>query len=179
VKTVAEALLWVKRHRVVLLAAKVDGVPSLAHELIGGPFKGSWWGHEKGKLIFELASALEDSDEVLLCKLVEGKATFVHASVWPALARVVLDESWRRPRIAKLDAAAKKLFERVEREGQVRGADAKAVKALEACQLALVVSEHTDKGHHQKVLTAWSRWAQKVKPMKGSLEEALDRLKTA
>ncbi len=177
-KTVAEAVAWVKRHRIVLLAAKVEGVPSLAHEVIGGPFKGSWWGHAKGKLIFELASALEDSDEVLLCKLVEGKATFVHASAWPALARVVLDESWRRPRVAKLNAAAKKLFERVEKEGQVRGAEAKAIKALEESQLALVVSEHTEKGHHQKVLTSWSRWASKVKPLKGSLEEALESLKT-
>lgn len=178
-KTVAQALAWVKRHRIVMLAAKVDGVPSLAHEIIGGPFRGSWWGHEKGKLIFDLASGLEERDEVLLCKLVEGKATFVHESVWPALARAVLDESWRRPRVAKLNAAAKKLFERVEKEGQVRGAEAKAIKALEESQLALVVSEHTDRGHHQKVLTSWSRWAKKVKPLVGSLEEALESLKTA
>ena len=180
-KTADEALAWLREQRVVLLAAKVEGVPSLAHRIIGGPFKGSWWGHPKGKLIFQLASALEDSKEALLCKLVEGKATFVHREVWPTLARVVLDEGWRGPKLATLGAPAKKLYAQVERDGEVHGADAKAIKALEEASLALVVSKHTEKGHHEKVLTAWSAWAKraKVKPSKGSVDDALAALARA
>jgi hypothetical protein len=181
-KTAAEALKWLASQRVVLLAAKVEGVPSLAHEIVQGPIKGSWWGHPMGKLIFTIASALEDSDDVLPCKLVEGKATFVHRAVWPSLARVLLDEGWRAGRLAQCSAAARKLYGRVEAEGEVRGKlDAKAVKALEEAQLALVVSEHTEKGHHEKVLTSWSRWAKRaeVKPAKGSLEAAIAAVREA
>lgn len=181
-KTAAEALRWLAAERIVLLAAKVEGVPSLAHEIVQGPIKGSWWGHPMGKLIFTLASALEDSGDVLLCKLVEGKATFVHRAVWPSLARVLLDDGWRGGRLAKCSAGARKLYERVEREGEVRGKlDAKAVKALEEAQLALVVSEHTDKGHHEKVLTSWSAWVRGagVKPVKGSLEDAIAAVREA
>jgi hypothetical protein len=31
--------------------------------------------------------AVRDSDDVLVCRLVEGKVTFVHRRLWPALVR--------------------------------------------------------------------------------------------
>ena len=91
-KTPEEALAWFREHRVVMEAARVEGVPSLAVAVAGGPFKGSWWGHPKGKLIFALANALEDSGELVALKLIEGKTTYVHKALWPALLRVVTDE---------------------------------------------------------------------------------------
>jgi hypothetical protein len=66
----------------------------------GGPIKGSWWGHPKGQEIFRLAEAVEDSGDVLVCKLIEGKVTYVHRRLWPALAR--LSARFPRPALAKV-----------------------------------------------------------------------------
>lgn len=179
-KTKDEAMAWIRRHRIALQAAKVGDVPSLAHEIVQGPIKGSWWGHPKGKLIFALATHVTDSGEVLSLKLIEGKTTYVHEVLWPALMRVLLDEGWRAPRVAALKGSAKRLYAEVERQREVQDADAKAVKALEDGVLALVVSHHTVRGHHEKVLTSWAHWAKTagVKPA-GTLDEALTELRGA
>jgi hypothetical protein len=63
-------------------------VPSLAERVAGGPIRGSWWGHPKGHEIFRLAEAVSDSGEVLVCKLIDGKVTYVHRRLWPALVRL-------------------------------------------------------------------------------------------
>src|ERR1700682_5724740 len=47
----AEARLFVERHGIVLQAAR-GPVPSLAEHVAGGPIRGSWWGHPKGKDIY-------------------------------------------------------------------------------------------------------------------------------
>src|SRR5690242_17704340 len=90
-------------------------VPDLAEAIAGAPTRGSRWAHPNGKQIFNVANELEDSDEVVTAKLIDGKVTFVHARLWPALLRVVTDPGWRRSRTSKLDADAKKLLTRVER----------------------------------------------------------------
>jgi hypothetical protein len=91
-ETAEEALAWFREHRIVMLAARVNGVPSLAEAVVGAPLRGSWWGHPQGKLIYRLAQALEDSGELVALKLIEGKTTYVHRSLWPALLRVVMDK---------------------------------------------------------------------------------------
>jgi len=82
-----QGLAFVKRHGVVLQAAR-GPVPSLAAAVVGGPIRGSWWGHPKGHEIFRIADAVSQSDEVLVCKLVEGKVTYVHRRLWPALVKL-------------------------------------------------------------------------------------------
>ncbi len=180
-KTPAEAMEWIRRHRIALQAAKVGAVPSLAHEVVEGPIKGSWWGHPKGKLIFALATHVTESGEVLALKLIEGKTTYVHAALWPQLMRVLLDEGWRGARAAALTGSAKRLYAEVERQSEVQGAEPKPVKALEEAVLALVVSRHTTRGHHEKVLTSWKKWAStaRVKVADVSLEAALNELRAA
>jgi hypothetical protein len=81
------ALAFVKRHGVVLQAAR-GPVPSLAEAIAGGPIRGSWWGHPKGQEIFRAAEAICSSPEVLVCKLIEGKITYVHRRLWPALVKL-------------------------------------------------------------------------------------------
>ncbi|MFI4945383.1 MAG: hypothetical protein ACHP85_19090, partial [Burkholderiales bacterium] len=78
-----QALAFVKKHGVVLQAAR-GPVPSLAEAVAGEPFRGSWWGHPKGQAIFRAAEAVADSPDVLVCKLIDGKVTFVHRRLWPA-----------------------------------------------------------------------------------------------
>ena len=80
-------LAFVKKHGVVLASAR-GPVPSVAEAVAGQPIVGSWWAHPKGKAIFAALSELDDSEDVRCFKLVDGKVTFVHRRVWPALARL-------------------------------------------------------------------------------------------
>jgi len=94
-----QGLAFVKRHGIVLQAAR-GPVPSLAEAVAGGPIRGSWWAHPKGKQIYRVADAISESDEVLVCKLIEGKVTYVHRRLWPALVK--LAERFPRQRLAKI-----------------------------------------------------------------------------
>ncbi len=86
-KTAQEALDFVRHHGVVLEAGR-GPVPNLAEAIAEQPIRGSWWGHPKGKLIFRLTRAVRDSSNVLVCRLVDGKITYVHRRLWPALVRL-------------------------------------------------------------------------------------------
>ncbi len=85
--TSRSALAFVKRRGVVLESAR-GPVPNLAETVIGAQIRGSWWGHARGKEIFWLTRAVRDSPEVLVCRLVDGKITYVHQRLWPALVRL-------------------------------------------------------------------------------------------
>jgi hypothetical protein len=47
--------------------------------------RGSWWAHPKGNQIFQLSRAIRRSPDVLVCRLVDGKITYIHRRLWPAL----------------------------------------------------------------------------------------------
>ncbi len=81
-----QALAFIRKHGVVLESAK-GPVPSLAEAIAGAPLQGSWWSHPKGHEIFAVTRAVRDSDEVLVCRLIRKKITFVHRRLWPALVR--------------------------------------------------------------------------------------------
>jgi hypothetical protein len=97
--TPKEAIAFVRRHGVVLQAAR-GPVPSLAETIAGGPIKGSWWGHPKGHEILRVADAVCGSPDVLVCKLVDGKVTYVHRRLWPALVK--LSSRFRKDQLAKV-----------------------------------------------------------------------------
>jgi len=82
-----EAVAFVQRHGVVLQSAR-GPVSNLAEAIVGGPIRGSWWGHPMGKEIFRAATAVCESPEVLVCKLIDGKVTYVHRRLWPALVKL-------------------------------------------------------------------------------------------
>ena len=84
--TPKQARTFVKTHGVVLESAR-GPVPSLAEAVAGGPIRGSWWSHPKGREIFALTQRVRESDDVLVCRLVAGKITFVHRRLWPSLVR--------------------------------------------------------------------------------------------
>ena len=94
-----EAIAFVKRHGIVLQAAR-GPVPSLAEAIVGGPIRGSWWGHPKGRMIFRAAQAVCESPEVLVCKLIDDKVTYVHRRFWPALVK--LAPRFRKSQLAKV-----------------------------------------------------------------------------
>ena len=98
--TAAELLRFVRANGVVLESAR-GPVPNLVEEIVGAPVKGSWWGHAKGKEIFRLLNAVRDSREVLVCRLVDGKVSYVHRDAWPALVR--LASEIRKDRLAAIE----------------------------------------------------------------------------
>ena len=74
-------------------------VPNLAEIVVGRRIQGSWWGHPQGKEIFWLTRAVREAPDVLVCRLVDGKITYVHRRLWPALLRLA-------PRFARRHLAA-------------------------------------------------------------------------
>ena len=84
--TLRQAAAFVRKHGVVLESA-AGPVPSLAVDIAGGPIRGSWWSHPRSHEIFEITQAIRGSQDVLVCRLVNGKVTFVHRRLWPALVR--------------------------------------------------------------------------------------------
>ena len=82
------------------MESATGSVPSLAQAIAGGEIRGSWWAHAEGKRIFQVTRAVRSSPEVLVCRLVAGKITFVHERVWPAL--VHFSPRLRPERIARL-----------------------------------------------------------------------------
>jgi hypothetical protein len=98
--TPKQGLAFVNGHGVVLQAAR-GSVPSLAEAIAGGPIQGSWWSHPKSHEIFSVTEAVSGSPEILVCKLVGGKVTYIHRRLWPALVKLAsrfhkdqLDRVW-------------------------------------------------------------------------------------
>ena len=86
--TPAKALALVERHGVVCEASRRSGIRSLVDEIAGEPVRGNWWSHPRSKAIFAATRAVRDAPDVLVCRLVDGKITFVHRRLWPALVRI-------------------------------------------------------------------------------------------
>jgi len=94
-----EPLAFVERHGIVLQAAR-GPLPNLAEAIAGSTIRGSWWGHPKGREIFHAVKAIGASPDVLVCKLVEGKITYVRRRLWPALIK--LASRFRKEQLAKV-----------------------------------------------------------------------------
>ena len=176
----ARALRVLERQGLLLLSD--TALPSLVALVAGGPVRGSWWSHPKGKAIFEAASQLEDHPDVASVRLVSGKVTFVHRSLFPALlAAVAPGEPWQR---RALLPGVRRLLERVESEGVVRADTAangrERARILERRLLVHTRDVHTEDGRHEKELESWARWARRrrVKPAR-DLRAAHDQLDVA
>ena len=82
-----QAIAWVKKCGIAVESAHAS-VPSLAQAVTGEPVKGSWWAHPKRNDIFRLSRSIRNFPDVLVCRLVDGKITYVHRRLWPALVRL-------------------------------------------------------------------------------------------
>ena len=85
--TPSQVASFVRKHGIVLESA-TGPVPSVAAAIAGEPIRGSWWSHPRSHEIFELTQAIRNRDDILVCRLINGKVTFVHRRLWPALVRV-------------------------------------------------------------------------------------------
>ena len=82
-----EAVSFIEAQGVVLESGK-GPIPNLADLVAGEAIKGSYWSHPKGNEIFLLTRAIRSSKEILVCRLVEGKVTYVHRQIWGAIVRL-------------------------------------------------------------------------------------------
>jgi hypothetical protein len=85
--TPKQALSFVKTNGIALESGR-GPVPSLAQTIAGEAIRGRWWAHPKGKVIFLCSRAIRESKDVLVCRLMGGKVTYVHRRLWPALVRL-------------------------------------------------------------------------------------------
>ena len=95
-----QAIAWMKKCGIAVESARAS-VPSFAHVVAGAPIRGSWWAHPKGKEIFLLSRVIRRSPDVLVCRLVGGKITYVHRRMWPAL--VLLAGRFSKQRLSALN----------------------------------------------------------------------------
>lgn len=151
--------------------------------------RGSWWSHRLAQIIFQVNERLEDLEDVLITKLVSGKVTFVHRSVWSEVVAIGrAREGWQ---LKHLPAAAKDLLGQIETNGSVTTADiiwpssakmklGDAARELEKKLLIVGTQFHSQSGAHQKQLETWEHWIKrkKFKPTKISIEEAKTLLET-
>jgi hypothetical protein len=96
---VATALAFVESHGVVLVSAK-GPAPRLIEAIAGEPISGNWWSHPRGNHIYNVLSRVCESEQVLVCRLVNGKVTLVHRRLWPALVR--LADRFSPPQLAQV-----------------------------------------------------------------------------
>jgi hypothetical protein len=81
------ALAFVQKHGVVLESSR-GPVPSLAEVIAGEGIRGSWWGHPRRRAIFRGTRAVRNSADVLVCRLIGGRITYIHRRLWPAMVRL-------------------------------------------------------------------------------------------
>ena len=103
--TAKTALSFVKRHGIVLESSR-GLAPNLAEAVAGIPTRGSWWGHPLSHTIFAATRRVRESDDVLVCRLVQGRVTYVHRRLWPALVRLADKLDVRRLAAIREDHAA-------------------------------------------------------------------------
>jgi len=98
--TSSQALAFVERHGIVCESSRRGDVPGLAEAIVGAPIRGNWWSHPRARDIFALTRAVRDAPQVLVCRLIDGKITFVHERLWPALVRAA--DHFAPARLARL-----------------------------------------------------------------------------
>jgi hypothetical protein len=156
---------------------------SVVECVTGKPAKGSWWSHPRGKEIFAACEALRDHRDVLVSKLVLRKVTFVHRRLWPAVWSIATArEAWQMDGLPK---AAATLLARIDEEGElVRGTGSTEKRAVDELEQRLLVHArevHTERGHHERVVVSWARWARaaKFKPSRKTIARARAELEAA
>jgi len=93
------AVAFVNRHGIVLESAH-GAVPTLSDAVAGERVPGAWWGHRAGHKIFAATRGVRAHTDVLVCRIVDGKITYVHRRLWPALVRLAAE--FPRDRLASI-----------------------------------------------------------------------------
>jgi hypothetical protein len=83
--TPAQAVEFVACHGIVCEVAHRGTIPVLVEAVAGEELRGNWWSHPRSREIFAATRAVRESPHFLVCRLVDGRISFVHERLWPAL----------------------------------------------------------------------------------------------
>ena len=155
-----------------LLLRTDSALPSVASLVAGEPVQGSWWAHPDNHDMYHVSVDLADHPDALVMKLISGKDTYVHRSLWPAIVALgTAREPWQ---LQGLSPVARRLLDAVTSSGELRTDDipwtggAKRDRPGEVARLLqrrlLVYGDqvHTERGAHAKRLETWERWAKRA-----------------
>jgi hypothetical protein len=155
-------------------------LPSVCTLITGTPLKGSWWSHPLAQTIFQVNEKLADHPDVLITKLVSGKVTFAHRTLWPEILAIgTSHEPWQTD---ALSGAAQTLLKMVQAKGTLQTdqlvAELQPIKTKKPGDLArdlerriLVHAEqiHTPGGTHAKLLETWEHWSKRKRLARTSI----------
>lgn len=82
-----DAVEFVRKLGIVLESAK-GPVPNLAQAVAKTPIRGNWWIHPDSKEIFRATRTARSCESILVCRLIQGKITYIDKSLWPAVVRL-------------------------------------------------------------------------------------------
>lgn len=154
----ARNLLEAIRSRGMILLQ--DGsLPNAVGLLAGETIRGSWWTHPAANQMYNAVNAVIEHREVLAAKLVGGKVTLLHRSLWPALLAVAMERAdWQ---LGGLTAEASALLRRLDRGHTLESVGSPA-QLMQKRLLAHAAETHTASGKHAIQLVPWASWAQQV-----------------
>ncbi len=160
-----------KRYGLLLESDKF--LPSVVEIVTGEKISSSWWGHKKGNTIFNILGELSKRADILPTKLISGKVTFIHNSLWLDFLTVAnSNESWQ---FNNLSEEAQTLLKSVNNSGLIQTEKhlkdffisskkvGDAVRELEKKILVCSYQTHTNQGFHAKVVESWEHWVQRNK----------------
>jgi hypothetical protein len=84
---VLDPIEFIAENGIVLEGAR-GRFPCLAEAIAGSSIAGSWWKHAKARAIFRGTRTARDCDDILVCRLIDGKVTYIHRRLWPAVVRL-------------------------------------------------------------------------------------------
>jgi hypothetical protein len=156
------------------LLLKTDAkLPNVCSLVVGAPVRGSWWAHSRSHEIFQVLTELAAHPDVLVAKLVSGKDTFIHRTLWPAVVAIgSARQAWQ---IAGLDQESRALLVAVDAQDEVQ-ATGKAALRLERSLLVQSRQVHTEAGSHAKILMSWKSWAKREHVRKAPVTQATESL---
>jgi hypothetical protein len=165
-----------------LLMLRGTEIPDICELVTSQKIKGSWWGDPAGSEIFAVGEMISDHPDVTVTKLIAGKVTFVHRSLWPKLIAVGhAREEWQ---MKSLSSPAKLLLRKLDKEGSLvtgkLGKDfgEKTRDAARELELKLLIHSeqfHTESGFHAKLLETWDHWATRMKVRNKQIEPSKAR----
>jgi len=97
--TIKEAPAFVEGHGVALASAK-GPAPRLTEAIAGEPIRGNWWTHPQSRRIYAILAGVSESDQILVCRLIDRKIILVHRRLWPSLVR--LDKRFAPEQLAQV-----------------------------------------------------------------------------
>lgn len=152
-----------EEYKILLLQDK--SFPNIVSKIVGESIQGSWWGHPLANSIYNGLGWMEHNQNLLIVKLLDGKVTYVHQSLFADFYSIVCEpRDWQLKKLNKDDLA---LLNYISKKDKVSSDDPKmkelvddskkSFATLEKKLLVFSSEEHADSGKHIKEFMPWKK----------------------